>query len=332
MYKKAFEIQFNWIFVLIAGAAILLFFTSIIVKQKDVSTASIKSTVLKSIEAIITGVSVSKDTTNLVDIPNSNIEISCGRVSLEEVSKQYQNLILFAPSLIKGSFLITQTLDFSMPYKVTNLLYITSPNVRYIIIGDDSLAKEINKSLPVELKKEFYPTMPQIKSSSNYKVRFVFFGSIAPPPKAFEKLLDSDVTAIKVNGDIDKGTIEFYQRDKNAWLSKGNSVYLGKQSLIGAVYADILELYECNMQNTFVRFNLITKIYVEKIKKLKQFVETSREDQCKEIYENSFALINNILTASSNFNRENVNIISSSSKLLDNENKNLQVYSCTLIY
>ena len=334
MNKKAFEMQFNWIFVLVAGAAILLFFTVVVVKQKGVAETSTKATVLKSIEAIITGASVSTDTTNIINIPNSNIEVSCGRISLDEVSKQYQSLILFAPSLIKGDRLITQTLGFSAPYKATNLLYMTSQQLRYIIIGNTDLAKEINKSLPVELKKEFYETLPIIKNENNYKVRFVFFTNSDPSVlENLGKMPDSDVTAIKINGDSEKGIIEFWQKEGASWLAKGTSNYIGKQSLIGAVYAETLEAYECNMKNIFTRLNLVTQIYSERTKKLMQKAAvSSREVQCNQFYNNALAKLNTIFTASSSFNKENIDSITESAKLLSNENKNAQIYSCTLIY
>ena len=333
MNKKAFEVQFNWIFVLVAGVAILLFFTAVVIKQKNVSETSTKATVLKSIEAIITGAGVSTATINIIDIPNSNIEVSCSRVSLGGVSKQYQNLILFAPILIKGDKLITQTLAFSVPYRATNLLYMTSPQLRYIIIGNNNLAREINKSMPSDLKKEFYQSEPQIKSSNNYKIRFIFFESMVEFPKALEKMPDSDVTAIKINGDNEKGTIEFWQKEGNSWLSKGSSTYLGKSSLIGAVYADALDTYECNMQNVFSRLKLVTKIYIERTKKLTQkAVTSSRQVQCNQFYNNALSHLNNILTASSTFNRENAETIADSAKLLASENKNAQINSCALIY
>ena len=45
--KKAFEMQFNWIFVLVVGASILIFFTAIAIKQKNVSEASSQITIFK---------------------------------------------------------------------------------------------------------------------------------------------------------------------------------------------------------------------------------------------------------------------------------------------
>ena len=332
MNKKGFEIQFNWIFVLVAGTAIILFFTVVVIKQKNVSETSTKATILKSMEAVITGASVSTDTTNIIDIPNSDIEVDCGRVSIGGVSKQYQSLVLFAPSLIKGNKLITQTLAFSTPYRATNLLYITSPQMRYIIIGDSKLAKEINKSMPSELKKEFYQSMPEIKNMNNYKIRFVLFENLIDFPKALEKMPDSDVTAIKINGDSEKGIIEFWQKESNSWLSKGTSFYIGKQSLIGAIYADTLDVYECNMRNVFSRLNLVTKIYAERTKKLTQGATSGRQFQCNQFYSNALSQLNSIFAASSNFNKGNIDVIADSAKSLSSENKNAQIYSCTLIY
>ena len=332
MNKKGFEVQFNWLFVLVAGAAILLFFTVVIAKQKSVSETSTKATVLKSVEAIITGASVSSDTTNVVSIPQSDINVGCGRISIGGVSKQYQNLILFAPSSIKGDKIITQTLAFNAPYRATNLLYETSTGARYIIIGSGSLAKDINKTLPSEIKKEFYQSMPAIRNSNDYKVRFIVFDDMIDFPTALEKMPDADVTALKVSGDSERGTIGFYQKEHNLWALKGNSNYIGKNSLVGAVYSDSLETYGCSMNNVFSRLNLVTKIYAERTKKLLQREASSRQIQCNQFYSNAIVQLNNILAASSDFNKDNVDSIAEAAKLLAGENKNAQVYSCTLIY
>jgi hypothetical protein len=333
MNKKGFEMQFNWIFVLIAGAAILLFFAVVVVRQKSVAETSAKATVLKSIEAIIAGAGVSTDTSNTVSIPNSDIEVSCNRISLGAVSKQYQNMILFAPGLVKGDKLITQTLSFSTPYRSTNLLYMTSSRIRYIIIGSSGLAKEINKTLPSELKKEFYPSVPDIKNSNNYKVRFIIFGDMMEFPEQLAKMPDFDVTAIRVNGNAEKGILEFWQKDGISWQAKGSSAYLGKSSLIGAVYADTFEAYECGMKNAFSRLSLVTKVYIGRTANLgKESSSSAKQLRCSQIYNSAAAHLNGIFSASSRFTMENVDSISSSAKLLAKENKEAQLHSCTLIY
>ncbi len=332
--KKAFEIQFNWIFVLAAGAAILLFFTIVVVKQKGLTDTSTKASILKNIEAIVAGAGVGVDTTNLIQVPNSDIEVGCNRVSIGGVSKQYQSMVLFAPGLIKGSRLVTQTLGFSVPYRATNMLYLTSQQARYILIGDNSLAREINKTLPPALTKEFYKTSSLISNKNNYKVRLIIFGDVdtsAINIGSLDKVPDSDVTAIKVNGDEVKGTIQFYQKKGSSWLLKGDSIYIGKSSLIGAVYSETKEAYECNMHNAFSRLNLVTKIYKDRTEALRNSDLTERP-RCLEAYNTASTQLDKISAASSNFDNINVEKISNAAKELSNENKNAQKYSCTMIY
>lgn len=331
MNKKGFEIQFNWIFVLVAGAAILLFFAAIVVKQKSVSEASTKAIVLKSIDAIITGASVTTETTKREDIPYSEIGVECNRVTIGGVSKQYQNLILFSPGSIYGSKLLWQTASFSVPYRATNLLYITSPQIRYIIIGSSELAADINRSMSPDISKESYQSMPSIQNSNNYKVRFIIFGAMISLPGSLQKMPDSDVTAIKIDGDAKEGAIDFYQKNGNAWLLKGSSAYIGKQSLIGAAYSDTLEMYQCNMKNVFSKLNLVTRVYHGKISELINHLSSSQL-ACSQFYSKALSEFNKISSATSSFSKENMNIIADSAGSLDNINNDAKKFSCPLIY
>lgn len=330
--KKAFEIQFNWIFILVAGAAILLFFTAVVVKQKSISDASTKAVVLKSIDAIITGASLVADATKPESIPSSKIDVECNRVSVGGVSKSYQNLILFSPGSIVGNEFRWQTLAFSAPYRATNLLFMTSDKLRYVLIGDSSLAKEINKSLPSDMKKEFYQSIPSaFANSNNYKVRFIAFGSMIGFPGVLQKMPDSDVTAIRIAGDIEKGSVEFFQKEGNAWASKGTMPYIGKASLMGAVYADRIETYECNMQNVFSRLRIISSIYLQRTESLRSSL-SGGQTQCSQFYSNALTQLNRIYASSLAFSTANVNSISDAAGLLSSENTNARIYSCALIY
>ena len=332
--KKGFEIQFNWIFVLIVGAAILLFFTVIIYKQRGISQSSTKITLLKEIEKIISGASASTDTTNIIAFPNANIKIDCNKISIDEVSKQYQNLILFAPPQIKGSELMTLTLAFNTPYRSANLLYMTNKQIRYIFIGDNDFAKETIKAIPSELKKEVYSLYDstKIKYFNDNKVRLVFVNSLfsasSAAPSSLAKMQDSDITAVKISGDLDKGQLEFYERKGNAWISKGTSFYLGKSALFGAIYSDNLLNYECNMKNVFSRLSLVTIVYQDRTSGLM----TSGRPECQNIYQTAAAKLNSIKTSSADFTQSSIDIIAAAAKDLSQQNKEAQKFSCPLIY
>ena len=268
-HKKAFEIQFNRIFVLIAGAAILTIFALVILKQKSLSESSANSIALRSMESVIEGTSVSKDTSSVITVPDLNIGVDCGKISIGKISKQYPRLVLFSPSSIKGSKIIAQTLSFSAPYKSSNLLFMTSQQIKYILIGDSSLIRSINKSLPSEITKENFSSYDQSKiiNSNNYKVRFVFDNLDVSPlglPPSLLKMPDGDVTALKITGNSDEGAVDFYENKAGFFVSKGTSYYIGKAALIGAIYADTLEHYECNMKNVFARHSIVSDVYVSR--------------------------------------------------------------------
>ncbi len=335
--KKAFEIQFNWIFVLVAGAAILAFFTVILVKHRASLESSSRATVIKSIESIITGASISKDTTNTIDIPSLDIEVSCNKFSLGGASKQYQNLILFAPNLIKGKKLLTQTMALSAPYKSTNLLYITSPDVRYIIIGDTPLAREINKSMPPSLKKEFYGAAPAaFQNKNNYNARFIIFDGTdlsSIDLSNFAKMQNSDVTALKVSGNSETGTIEFYEKGAASFgASKGASTYIRKASLLGAVYSDNPESYECSMKNALKRLKLVNEVYIDRTVKLKNEASFRGQTECADLYGNALVQLSAIDSASSKFTAAKTGALALAAKSLASTNKDVQFNSCPLIY
>lgn len=331
--KKAFEIQFNWIFVLIAGAAILLFFGAVVSKQKSLSETSTRATALKNLEAIISGASVSTDTSKQDDIPNFNIDIECNKVSIGAISKQYESLALFAPASVAGSKLITQTLAFSAPYKATNLVYMSSPQVRYILIGSTSLAGEINRSLSSHLNKEYHRTNPQIRNENDGKVRLIVFGSMIPFPSSLQKMQDSDVSAISVVEP--QPVIIFYQKEGNSWGEKGRSIYIGKQSLIGAVYADTRELYECSMINGIARLNPVTKVYIDRTKNIMSGIGEG-QSECRNFYQTALNSLQKIYDSTVDIDNSNFQsigaTISSEARKLSDENRKLQQYSCPLVY
>ena len=336
--RKGFEIQFNWIFVLVAGAAIILFFSLVAIKLKDLSESSRQADIIKGIETIITSASVAIDTTNVVEISDSQIKIDCTSISSGQITKQYQNLVIFSPSLIKGDKIIVQTLAFTAPFRSSGLLYATSDKLRYIIIGNNDLAGEINKTLPQEMNKEFVKVYPASMRTSSYRIRFVVIDNLnlqsINVPASIEKMNDGDVTAVKITGDMEKGTLEFYGKEGSRWALKGTSQYLGKASLIASVYTDTKELYECGMKNAFSRHNLVAKIHIDRTQKLKDSITDSQE--CSGIYADSILYLNSISDASarlaSGIIPASIQNLYDASSQLSEQNNEAQKFSCPLVY
>lgn len=343
--KKGFEVQFNWIFVLIAGTAIILFFSLVVVKLKGISETSRQGDIVKGIEAIITSASVSIDTTNVVEVPESEIKVDCTSVSSGSVTKQYQNLIFFSPSSIKGNKIVMQTLAFNAPFRSSGLLYAASDRLKYVIVGDNDVAKYINKTLPKELNREIVKAYPSsMRSPGSYRVRLVFTENIDLRsnniPPSLQDMGDQDVTAVKITGDMEKGALEFYNKKEDKWAAdpKGASQYLGRASMIAAVYADTRELYECSMKNAFSRHKLVAEIHIDRTEELKRGISGTNalNLECTNVYETSISHLNSIYDASARLSvaidSANIQKLHEFSKKLSDENKKAQRFSCQLVY
>src|SRR3989344_4958458 len=307
--KKGFEVQFNWIFVLIAGTAIILFFSLVVVKLKGISETSRQGDIVKGIETLITSASVSVDTTNVVEVPESEIKVDCTSVSSGSVTKQYQNLLFFSPSSINGNRIVMQTLAFNAPFRSSGLLYASSDRLKYVIVGDNDAAKYINKTLPKELNREIVKAYPSsMRSPVSYRVRLVFTENIDLRsnniPPSLQDMGDQDVTAVKITGDMEKGALEFYNKKKDKWAAdpKGASQYIDR--------AEELKrgIYGTNVLNL----------------------------ECTNVYETSISHLNSIYDASAMLSTAidsaNIQKLHEFSKKLSDENKKAQRFSCPLVY
>lgn len=217
----------------------------------------------------------------------------------------------------------------------------TSQQIKYVLIGDSPLIKSINKSLPSEINKENFSSYDQskIRNSNNYKVRFVFDNVDVTPlglPPSLLKMPDGDVTALKITGNSDKGAVDFYENKAGSFVGKGTSYYIGKSALIGAIYADTAEHYECNMKNVFARHSIVGDVYVDRTNTL--YNDASMSLECTQAYSNSFSYISRIEAASKilagnlPLSESEMSNIAGASESLSVQNKETQKFSCPMIY
>ncbi len=337
--KKGFEIQFNWLFVMVAGAAILIFFAAVLIKQKNFAESSSDSDTIRTMSALIAGASSSAESSRPNEMPNLDIQLECNKITSGKSSRIFEKLVLFSPSRIKDDQIITQSISFNVPYRTTNLLMASSPKIRYIIIGEENPARYAVNLLPPNINKEQYcqscdenydPAF--IRNLNNYKVRFVVFdGDMPVIPMSLRPMPDNDVTAVQIIGDTKNGLVEFYEKNSDAWESLGKSSFIGS-SILGAVYSDSLANYECSMQNVFSRLSLVSQIYLARTKSLVASGDDEKQKTCNGIYSGSQAIISKIIGASQNFNDVSTNIIADSADELKIKNKRAQLESCVMVY
>lgn len=344
--RGVIELQFNWIFVLIAGAIIFAFFITIVNKQRELSEIKSSGTIVTNLESILTGAQVSTRTVNLVGMPKIDIGFECNRYFIGPVPKQTKGNVIFAPGLLKGKEIITWALDWALPYSVANFLYITDPQLRYIIVNNsENLGQKLFDELPKEMNKEIIDKnqLNDLEDKNNYKVKFIFLGDIATNNglSKFNNMPNEDVTAISLPDleslDIipNTGTIKFFQKNSIEWKQISQpTYYLKEESLFGAIFAEDLEMYNCVMKKAFKKLNLVSNIYFQRSSDLMNYYGINNPcyvqhntDKLKDMIEDSATQSENFPTSKGDIER-----IQTISTTIKEQNHNAQLFSCALIY
>ncbi len=279
------EVTFNWVYIVIAGAVILLFFFSLVVKQKQVSEERLSGEVVQIMSSILVGAGVSEKTKNFIDasgLADYTLYFSCdngvSEFGIKDRPARTQNSIdpLFAPHEIKSSRIVTWSLPYTLPFKVMDFLFVIPSNVKYYIVGND--AEFVNEFLNSTegIEREFVLDAQQIEAEENVQARIIDTdGSSVPAgevPPQLQSFDDKEVSAVVFTA---KNQLDFYQKKGTSW-QKSNKGPMRIISLGGerdaAKYAAIFsaddQLYWCNMMKAFKRLQYLTEVYDGKLQQL----------------------------------------------------------------
>lgn len=285
MRKAQIEVTFNWIYILIAGTVILLFFIGIALKQKSSAEQQLSGDLVRTMQSIFTAASVSEKTKNSIDISglqDYTLYFRCQEGTSEygilenQQTKQDSTQPIFSPSEIKGSQLNLWSLPYRLPFKVIDFLFITSENTQYFLMGNDHFIDEFLNETQQEEGTSFYVNADQIqdldevRSGKNFQVRVVDFTGVLirenlPVPSNIQEMGDDKVTAVSFNTPF---SVEYYQKQGSLWKKTSSRpvkiISLGGQrdaAKYAAIFAANQEMYECNMKKAFKRLKILNEIY-----------------------------------------------------------------------
>ena len=278
MKKKAqIQLTFNWIYIAIAGAVILLFFFSIIVKQKTVSEERLSIDVVEIMRSILAGAGVSEKTKNFIDasgLADYTLYFDCndgvGEFGIKDRPARTQNAIdpIFAPRTIKGSRIIVWSLPYKMPFKVMDFLMITSSTNKYYILGSGDFVNEFINATE-GFNRQYILNVKEIDADKNLDVRIIDADGTHIPgssvPANLQQFPDEKVSAVVFSG---TNQVDYYQKDGTSW-KKTNLNPIRIISLSGerdaaryaAVFSGDDKTYQCNMQKAFRRLEILTEVY-----------------------------------------------------------------------
>lgn len=144
--KGVIEVQFNWIFALIAGGMILFFFLTVISYQRDLADQKLGIELGSQLEMIFAGRGVSPGTKQPIDIAEIPITFRCseGSADYSIINQRVSlgNLAVFSPEVIETKKLLGLTLGFDLPFRTNNLVVLTSPKIKYYFVNFPAYLKD----------------------------------------------------------------------------------------------------------------------------------------------------------------------------------------------
>ncbi len=288
--KAQLDVQFNWIFVLIAGAVILALFFKVANTQRQLSADKAAIRLQNDFDAITTAALQSKDTIQTVPLPKLGLNFDCADCSCSikfgRFSIPFNDRSIFSPYTVEGADAKLWTLDWKAPFRATNFLFITNDFVKIYLVGNDPVLDRIKAAMPADVRFEQISDVKDATNEKYSRVVFVTLGNDAPAIQTVmnSKFKDVDVHVVVVSASTNDLT--FYKRNKNM-IEKENAVddsgqtimtaFFGDEMLFGAIMAQDMEDYSCNAITAFKRLEGVGRVYQQRAVELK---DTTKNPAC----------------------------------------------------
>ena len=291
--RAQFEMQFHWIFILIAGGLILAFFFTVANKQRAISQEKLQLTLATDIENIFTGAIVSKGTAQSLPVPPQGIVFECTEgcdcsFRVERAPRSFGDKSLFAPEILKERKIKVWAQELKMPYRATNFLYLTNPNIKYYFVyneGDTTLLQQLTKQIPLlreedqlvsfmEYENITTTQITSLKAEEYQHIKFIFLN--ANPPTLDDSFKKQSYSAIK----IDPQGVAFYEKDGTRFRNVRTLSYIGLPTLYAAIFAQDHTMYTCGLRTAFRKLSYVAQLYAERAAELQEKSIEAGRDWC----------------------------------------------------
>jgi hypothetical protein len=368
--RKAMEIQFNWIFIILVGTIIIIFFVNLSMKYQKQAEREIASDIIGKLSTISSSGKESTNTNQEIKVKDLDLATECSFSGCNNIgcSTEFDFADqgvpppawmdiepIFAPRRLTGDSLIMWSLESNMPYRVSSILYLTTPNYQYVLVyNNDPQTYEFAKKLLTELKKN---KMIHVQSRNQSKLglvgavgdvftKYVFLfnpptGSIITPSKT---VLDSkkwDVMYIVPADQLESGTVYYSKLDNFGNILPDESkpaYYIGVPMLIGAIYSDDYSYYSCSVHKILLKYQDLNAIYIAKTKLINEYYTNAGDVQCQffssAIVTDSIKSINDSITSylsDRNFSKH-AEEMRSYADVVEGYNENARAKDCAELY
>lgn len=271
-HKAQIEVSFHWIFILIAGAAILAFFLIITKHEKESADINIEGAVGERLEALFSTIQQMPDSINNETL-RPELEFRCeadGHTYTLKGGERRFNLysqVIFSPETVGDGRIITWTKIYSTPFPAAQILYLSDEKTQYIFVKED--AENLYKILPELYEKKLVPAEEvQMQTDQGFR-KYVI---ITKNDVVLDSSMTKKTTIVKITSE---GEINFKNLEGTATRK-----YSNQETLFGAIITGNPELYDCAMEKLMLVSRITSEINLERTEHL----EDDTDDRCYRFY------------------------------------------------
>jgi hypothetical protein len=337
--KASIELSFNWIYIALIGGLIIIGTVIFLNNMRKQTTEELGSDVKENLNVILETIKDNPQGEQTIELAGSSLSFDCYGYGIEGSDSAriaFEEKAIFSPDLIKQQMIGSGNL-LSLPFNKISIGYITSPNIKYIFY-DSSASKQLFNEFPKNANAQLISNYKAFDNQNYYKVRYISFGS---PPSISELgnidiINNKDIAFVKIMLLQDTttfpeslGKVTYYQKSGNSFELIGESYFIDKSTLIGAIFSENKEIYECNLAKALKNLKLSLDIDKERLTELSA-KKNSLPCNYVKIIDDINAIEEVIKTGA--ITENNLIRLSQLKKTLKEDNDYLKRLSCQLIY
>ena len=319
MHKQGFtDIIFKWIFGLIAGALIIIFFVHFATQHITISEALNTREQAAYLDDQLEAFGIAESSSKTINLQRTfTLATSCDGFGFGDAQKK-TNKVIFAPQILEGTTLNAWTESWDYPYKITNLYYLSNKNGRVLLVYDDNSAAFVRDlKIPSIFNvqkidvRDFHIEAVKRESSTLQHLNLAFFTHVSNPQQ-FVSSFSFPVDVVEIEPATQK--ITYYN-------SGTTSFYPSVEFVYGAIIGP--ENYACLLDKALKRKEYVTQVYEHKAELLRL---KTHDETCNSALTETSKTLNTFKTL------QDQGQLEAYKNDLEEQNKHLEKNDCTPLY
>jgi hypothetical protein len=346
--KAALEMQFNWIFVLIAGAVVFAFIIAIILGISRAKRNSGDADLVENLDTILKTAQQSsmnsKEAFRNITSSGFTLQLVCDGEDYSimqsgSAQKNIQSLIIFSRGNLGGKRIYAWNRNFELPFLVGTFLYLSDDNTQYVFVDSDANTKvalqEMYAEVPLDRNKRLMNRggLASFEDTGYEHYTFIFQNEMPNVDAELSRIPKKKISVVDFMpaNDADYGALgglTFYSGKTD---STKNSNYVQIESLYGAIFSEDQEFYDCTMKKALKRLRFQLDVTKRRSADLSAYY-VAAGNVCAAYYTGVDAPIATMMGISEVVDATNAQRLFQNARELYNQNQDTLLASCPSIY